>query len=248
MKILLIRHGDPDYVHDSLTETGKIEAQLLAEMMAGMKVDEFYVSPFGRARETAAPTLEKMGREEIVLPWLREFMPRIDRPDREDMKMIVWDWLPEDWTCRNLLYDKDHWMEDPIVAAGEAEHGGVWGEYKWVNDGLDAFLAEHGYVREGNFYRVEKPNNDTICFFCHFGVSAVMLSHLLGISPFPLWHGLSCPPTGVTTVYTEERRKGIASFRMNRYGEVTHLYAAGREPSFSARFCQCYDNKEERHD
>ena len=27
MKLIIVRHGDPDYEHDSLTETGKIEAQ-----------------------------------------------------------------------------------------------------------------------------------------------------------------------------------------------------------------------------
>ena len=30
MKILLIRHGDPDYEHDTLTEQGWVEAELLA--------------------------------------------------------------------------------------------------------------------------------------------------------------------------------------------------------------------------
>ena len=29
MKLLLIRHGDPDYTHDSLTEKGQREAELL---------------------------------------------------------------------------------------------------------------------------------------------------------------------------------------------------------------------------
>ena len=32
MRILMIRHGDPDYEHDSLTEVGKKEAALLAEI------------------------------------------------------------------------------------------------------------------------------------------------------------------------------------------------------------------------
>ena len=30
MQFLIIRHGDPDYVHDSLTEKGFREAELLA--------------------------------------------------------------------------------------------------------------------------------------------------------------------------------------------------------------------------
>lgn len=29
---------------------------------------------------------------------------------------------------------------------------------------------------------------------------------------------------------------------------VSHLYAAGEEPSFSAQFCECYRNQDERHD
>lgn len=31
MRLLFIRHGDPDYVHDTLTEKGHREAALLAE-------------------------------------------------------------------------------------------------------------------------------------------------------------------------------------------------------------------------
>ncbi len=54
-------------------------------------------------------------------------------------------------------------------------------------------------------------------------------------------------PTGVTTVNTEERRQGIAGFRMSAYGDVSHLYAGGEEPSFAARFCETFGNTEERH-
>ena len=74
-----------------------------------------------------------------------------------------------------------------------------------------------------------------------------MLSHLLGCSPMVLLHGLVAAPTSVTTLYTEERREGEASFRMGAYGDVSHLYAAGIEPSFSARFCECFKNDYERH-
>ena len=84
--------------------------------------------------------------------------------------------------------------------------------------------------------------------FCHFGVECVMLSHLLGVSPMVLWHGICALPTSVTTVITEERRKGTAYFRINGFGDLSHLYAAGEEPSFSARFCEVYENMEERHD
>ena len=49
------------------------------------------------------------------------------------------------------------------------------------------------------------------------------------------------------TIVTEERRKGTAQFRCLGFGDVSHLYAGGEEPSFAARFCECYDD-DTRHD
>ena len=121
-------------------------------------------------------------------------------------------------------------------------------EAQRVYSGLDDLLERHGYKREGNIYRAVSPNMDTIVLFCHFGVECVMLGHLLGVSPMVLWHGLCAAPTSVTTLTTEERRKGIAYFRMNSFGDISHLYAAGEKPSFAARFCEMFDNEDERHD
>ena len=33
MRLLIIRHGDPDYANDCLTEKGEIEERLLAEKL-----------------------------------------------------------------------------------------------------------------------------------------------------------------------------------------------------------------------
>lgn len=50
MRLIFIRHGDPDYVHDTLTEKGKREAELLAQRVKNWDVSKFYVSPLGRAQ------------------------------------------------------------------------------------------------------------------------------------------------------------------------------------------------------
>lgn len=63
-----------------------------------------------------------------------------------------------------------------------------------------------------------------------------------------LWHHTAAAPTSVTTVNTEERREGTAIFRVSSFGDISHLYAGGEEPSFSARFCETYDDVQERHD
>ena len=84
MRILIIRHGDPDYSIDSLTEKGWREAGLLAPRMLKEHITAFYTSPLGRAQDTAKPTLdlyekETGSRPEIkTLDWLHEFPARID--------------------------------------------------------------------------------------------------------------------------------------------------------------------------
>ena len=241
MKILIIRHGDPDYSIDSLTEQGKIEAELLSQKLCKLDIKEFYVSPLGRARDTAAYTLKKMNRTATVCEWLKEFPPTINKPDIKHS--VAWDWLPQDWTTVEDFYSRTEWGKNPVMAEGN-----VFTEYQRVTTEFDKLLAKHGYVRSDRVYKAVNANEDTIAFFCHFGVECVLLSHLLGISPMPLWHGLCAAPSSVTTLTTEERRKGIAYFRMSSFGDISHLYAGGEEPSFAARFCETYDNAEQRHD
>ena len=213
MKLLFIRHGDPDYENDCLTEQGEREARLLAEYLAKTPADAAYVSPLGRARQTARYTLDAWGMKAAVCDWLREFDPRIHRPDRAETLSIAWDWLPQDWTQEPDFFSVETWMRPKAIAESDTPE-----KYREVCAGLDALLDRHGCRRDGKLYRVHRSNADTIAFFCHFGVESVMLGHLLHISPMLLWHGFCALPTSVTTVYTEERREGIASFRVSEYG------------------------------
>lgn len=240
MKLLIVRHGDPNYAIDSLTETGWKEAELLSHRLGKLDVKACYCSPLGRAKDTAAASLKKLGMEAEICPWLREFAPKVKKPNREG---VAWDWLPQDWTACPEFFDRTRWMEHPAFV-----EAGVPAEANWVWDGLDALLARHGYCREGEFYRVTEPNEDTVILFCHFGLECVLLARLLNVSPMILWHGTCALPTSVTTLVTEERREGIAYFRMNGFGDISHLYAAGQESSFSARFCETYSNMDQRHD
>ena len=241
MKILIIRHGDPDYEIDSLTEKGRREAELLSDRIAPMDIKDYYVSPLGRAQATAKYTLNKCGRTAETLDWLREFDRNlIIGPDGQ--RRIAWDMLPQDWTAVLEYYDRDKWADVPVMAEADMRSG-----VAYVQEGLDALLAEHGYERCGRYYNAVRPNEDTIALFCHFGVECVILGHLLGISPMVLWHGLMAAPTSVTTIYTEERREGIAYFRVTAFGDISHLNANGEPPAFAGRFCEMYRNSEQRH-
>ena len=158
MKILIIRHADPDYSIDSLTEKGKIEAELLSQRLIKNDIKSFYVSPLGRARLTAEYTLKKLRREAMVCDWLREFHAPINRPYREE-KIIPWDWYPNDWTKEKNFFNLDKWGENPIMQEGK-----VYEEFSSVINKFDKVLASHGYVRNGKVYTVASPNEDTIAF------------------------------------------------------------------------------------
>lgn len=243
MKLVFIRHGEPDYEKDSLTETGFKEAALLADRVAGMEVKEFFVSPLGRAKDTAAPALERIGRSATELDWIREFDVFINRPDKAPGEAgMAWDWLPADWMSYPDFYDKDKWMLHPLF-----EDKNLKERYEYVIGSFEAFLNAHGYSRNGLYYNAENASNDTLVFFSHFGCATLLLSHLLNVSPMILWHGMCMAPTSVTTIVTEERKKGIAQWRCIEYGDTSHLYASGMKPSFAARFCECFDNENERH-
>ena len=110
MKLLIVRHGDPDYTIDSLTEKGWKEVEFLSEKLSKLDIKDFYVSPLGRAKDTASLTLKKMNRTATECDWLREFDVLIDRPDVTDRKIILWDWLPQDWTMDERFYQYDHWL------------------------------------------------------------------------------------------------------------------------------------------
>lgn len=240
MRILIIRHGDPDYSIDSLTEKGWREAEYLAEKLEHEQMDAVYQSPLGRARDTAGCTLKRTGKSAKTLGWLREFSAPVRDPDTKRMRG-PWDLLPSYYTKIDDFYNPDAWTDTKLMRSGIVKH-----EYNRVAKGLDKVLKAHGYARCGKYYKALRPNRDTVVFFCHFGVECVMLSHLLGISPVPLWQGFCAAPTSVTTLYTEEREEGIAVFRCASFGDVSHLYAKGEPPAFAARFCETFDS-DERH-
>ncbi len=236
MNILIIRHGEPNYAIDSLTEKGWREAHYLADRLCKMKIDEVYCSPLGRAKDTAKEYLERTGRTAPVLDWLCEFRGKLDIDG--ETKRIAWDILPKTWRNRPLLHEKDHWTEDELV-----QNGNMIEQYQRVVDGLDQFLAEHGYERDGDCYKVVRPNTDTIVFFCHFAIQSVLISRILGLSPVDTLHDFSAYPTSITTLSTEEREKGVAIFRCNGYGDISHLYAVGEEPSPKGRYQEVFEEE-----
>ena len=200
----------------------------------------------GRAQETARIGLSQIADSRDLkietMPWLKEFSPQILRPDRKDRPGICWDWMPEDWTAVDDFYDFNKWTDHPLF-----EEAHVKEEIDYIYAEFEKLLNKHGYCSEGRYFRAERPNSDTIVFFCHFGITMVLLSYLFKISPMVLWQSTLSTTTSVTTVVTEERREGKAAFRMISFSDASHLTEGGEPISFSGRFCELYTNTDERH-
>ena len=235
MKIIIIRHGEPDYAIDGLTEKGKVEAELLKDRLVKENIKQIYCSPLGRAKATIAPTLTALSMDFEICDWLREFneekllFPFSEKPQG------CWDVLPEYVNGFDTVYSPTKWTETDFIKKTKIPL-----YYNNVCEAFDALLKKHGYERDGYNYKVLKENRDTIVLVCHFGLASVLLSHIFNCSPYSLWQHTCLPPSSVTVLYSEERRRGMALFRANAIGDTSHLYANREEVSFAARFCECF--------
>lgn len=223
MKLIFIRHADPDYVHDSLTETGWREAKLLAPRAASWNADDVYCSPLGRAKDTCAESMKLVGIKPVEKQWLREFDAIVKDP-RTGNNRIPWDLMPQYVTTHPILYDKDKWYEDPVMQTGN-----VYERMCEVYDGIDEVLAAHGYIRTDGLYKFKESSDEVLLFYCHLGVCSVILSHLFNVSPPCIWQNFYISPSSVTVLQSEERLAGEAHFRCTKLADISHLYA-GNEP------------------
>ena len=152
MRLLFIRHGDPDYVHDTLTEKGHKEAALLAERAEDLHLGECYVSPLGRAQATAGYSMKKLGRTAKTLGWLQEFPAQVDlnqapqllkafpNARMEDGKYaphIVWDIMPSYWAEHSECMDPIRWRECEICRNSDTVE-----IYDYVTGEFDKLLAD----------------------------------------------------------------------------------------------------------
>lgn len=177
MRLIFVRHGEPNYELDCLTDTGRRQAAAAARRLKNEGIGSVFSSPNGRARETASYTAELLSLPVTILPWMHE----IDWGSRD--KTVLEDGHP--WTLGDhMLYDgfdfaKQDWREhsgfQENICTGLAE---------MIASRADAFMESHGYRRQGLRYLCETDQEETVALFAHGGSGACLLSRLLNL-PFP---------------------------------------------------------------
>ena len=195
MKIYFVRHGHPDYAKDCLTELGHKQAAAAAETLKGKGIEQVFSSTKGRAMQTALHTANALGLQVVPCDFMKEISWH-----SVDGEQILADGHP--WNISKIyvsegktLTDKEWYKKEPFCKSMIVSCA------KNVTDGLDAWLAELGYQREGEYYRVISEETDkTVAMFSHGGSSSVALSHIFNI-PLPQICGILCPNfTAITVV------------------------------------------------
>ena len=231
MKILIIRHAEPDYENNTLTKKGFVEAEYLSDKLKHSNITHIYSSPLNRAYLTAKPTAHKINKEIKIYDWLTEFQGKICLDDKN---RIPWNIMPRIWQKEKDAFNINTFHQSPLYSSVDMPE-----KYFYVVKEFDKLLEKHGAKRDNLIYK-GKNTNDTIAIFCHFALGMVLASHLTGISPILLWQTMFLPTSSVTEFVTEERVAGEFVFKCKQMGDTSHLYIKGEPVSNSGLFAEFF--------
>lgn len=222
MVIFYVRHGDPIYDPDSLTELGHKQAEALVDRMVAINPDEIYASTSNRAVLTAKPTCEKLGLEPILLDFANEHYAWMDLS-------VGKYWLFQDKAWIEKLAKKEvrkmgyEWYNYPDFLPYNFEKG-----IKRIDNAVDEWLLGLGYRhdRKNGRYEAVKPNDKKVALFAHQGFGLAFLSSVLDI-PYPeFMTRFDLCHTGITVIEFKEY-DGFAIPKIITLSNEAHLYKNG---------------------
>ena len=224
MQLFIIRHADPDYRNNTITQAGHKEAAALAERFSKEGLDRIYCSPLGRAIDTMRYTADRLGLPHTVLDWTREQHPELFLPMEGHNDKALFQLPGEILRAERPLPTYENWHEMPVF---DPVRDQMLGSVETIVRESDSFLASFGFERAGVRYKLNRSNPERIAVFCHAGLALTWIAHLLEI-PIPLfWSGFWIAPSSVTTILFEERSANWAVPRCVGLGDTGHLTAAG---------------------
>ena len=179
MRIILIRHGDPDYEKDCLTELGVRQAKVVAKRLMEENIERIYSSPLGRAKETAMAFSELSGIHDIqIVDFMKEI--RYGKIDALYESGNPWG-VAEEMLKKGLDLQSPDWRDYPSYKDNTAVT-----DIDAIAKGTDRWLSDLGYEREGLYYRCKREDDikHSYALFCHGGSTTAFLSRVFNIT-FP---------------------------------------------------------------
>lgn len=233
MLLFFVRHGDPIYHPDSLTELGKLQADAVAKRLARYGMDEIYASTSVRARQTAQPLCDLLKKEAILLDWAHEEYAAADLTVKYPEGKRKW--VFRDPEMRRLLNSEEirrlgkQWYTHPAFAETNFARG-----MERIQRETDGFLLSVGYRHdpENHCYYAERDWDGRVAFFAHEGMGVAFLSCVLDI-PYPIFATRALMThSGVTVIRFEAARDGMVIPELMMFSNDSHIYAEGLPTKF----------------
>jgi probable phosphoglycerate mutase len=122
------------------------------------------------------------------------------------------------------MIEKGENLNDPDFAKGERfRNNSTVFDIERVSNGFDSWLADLGYVREGNYYRVRKKNDTNVVMVSHGGASSAALARIFSL-PFPLVAAIvGADYTAVTIVLFEGEEGKLVMPRFELVNDAKHI-------------------------
>ncbi len=223
MRIVFVRHGDPDYEHDCLTERGHLQAQACALRLRGEGIEEIWASPMGRAQQTALYASRTLGLPIRTL----EYMHEVTWGSRDGSPLFAgghpWE-ISDELARQGWNLNRADWREHELFRDNT-----VLDCVDAVEKGIDEWLASLGYERNGFYYRCVRPDDrqKTVALFSHGGSSAAAIGHILNL-PFPyVCAMLHLEFTGITVLRLDRKPGAQALPCMELANDAAHVREGG---------------------
>ena len=223
MLLYIVRHGDPDYVTDTLTERGKLQAEAVGKRIFDSGINQIYASPMGRARQTAAPACRLLGLPCQIEDWAHEV-------EEERLTPFPDGKLKSVSVVQNTYYRENGAIDLPYDRAFDApgfSTSQMDQAVARIEVGGRDFLERLGYKEENGVYRILRPNEDKVALFCHTVMGRAWVSRLLHIPIHLMWAGFQMTHTGVTVLEFKNNENGITAPYCRCFSDISHLYAEG---------------------
>ena len=223
MLLYIVRHGDPDYATDTLTERGRLQAEAVAKRLAASGIDRVFTSPMGRARETAEPTCKLLGLDYTVEEWAHEIGDE-KMTSYPDGKLKSISHIPNTVFRQNgniyLPYEKA--CECTAIDETNMPHA-----LRFIEENGNKFLERLGYKAEDGVYRILKGSDERVALFCHTAFARAWLSILLHIPLHIVWASFQVTHTSVTVLEFKNHESGFTAPKCLCLSDMSHLFSEG---------------------
>ncbi len=226
MELVLIRHGEPEWVVDgrnrndpALTARGRAQAERVASRIANPEAEPGdgargprRVAPARRAQETVAPVAAAVGLSPVTHDWLLELqMP--DDWDESPIEVVQQafasqrDWPRERWWDGLAGAEPLRAFHDRIVTGAEAALASL---------GVTP-AADHG------LWDVADRAPERVVAVAHGGTNSTLVAHLLGVDKEPWdWERFRMGHASVAVLQTTPLA-GAAIWSLRGLGDAAHL-------------------------